>query len=96
MAALELISRWPVDGAAAGVIQRTGRGTGKRSGDAGAGVVVLDEFGDVERPFAWASITKLLVATSVLVAVEEGALSFDEPAGPPGSTVRHLLSHASG
>jgi CubicO group peptidase (beta-lactamase class C family) len=28
--------------------------------------------------------------------VEEGSLSLDQPAGPPGSTVRHLLAHASG
>ncbi len=26
----------------------------------------------------------------------EGEISLDEPAGPPGSTVRHLLAHASG
>jgi CubicO group peptidase (beta-lactamase class C family) len=32
----------------------------------------------------------------VLVAVEEGVVDLDEPAGPPGSTVRHLLAHASG
>ena len=32
----------------------------------------------------------------MLVAAEEGALDLDEPAGPPGSTVRHLLAHASG
>jgi CubicO group peptidase (beta-lactamase class C family) len=32
----------------------------------------------------------------VLVAAEEGILELDEHAGPPGSTVRHLLAHASG
>jgi len=32
----------------------------------------------------------LAVANSV-VAVEEGAFELDTPAGPPGSTVRHLL-----
>jgi CubicO group peptidase (beta-lactamase class C family) len=32
----------------------------------------------------------------VLVAVEEGTVDLDEPAGPEGSTVRHLLAHASG
>src|SRR5262249_6589322 len=31
-----------------------------------------------------------------LVALEEGALALDDAAGPPGSTVRHLLAHASG
>ncbi len=46
--------------------------------------------------FRWASITKLLTAYGTLVAAEEGVIDLDEPAGPPGSTVRHLLSHASG
>ena len=44
----------------------------------------------------WASVTKPATALAVLVAVEEGTLDLDEPAGPPGSTVRHLLAHASG
>lgn len=43
-----------------------------------------------------ASLGKLLVGLSALVALEEGTVDLDEPAGPPGSTVRHLLSHASG
>lgn len=33
---------------------------------------------------------------AVLVAVEERSLSLDDDAGPPGSTIRHLLAHASG
>ncbi len=41
-------------------------------------------------------MTKLLTAWATLVAVEEGTVELDEPAGPPGSTVRHLLAHASG
>jgi CubicO group peptidase (beta-lactamase class C family) len=52
--------------------------------------------GDAGRVFRWASVTKLLTACAVLVAAEEGILDLDEPAGPPGSTVRHLLAHASG
>jgi CubicO group peptidase (beta-lactamase class C family) len=32
----------------------------------------------------------------VLVAAEEGTLDLDQPGGPPGSTVRHLLAHTSG
>jgi CubicO group peptidase (beta-lactamase class C family) len=43
-----------------------------------------------------ASVSKLLSAYALLIAVEEGALDLDQPAGPPGSTVRHLLSHTSG
>jgi CubicO group peptidase (beta-lactamase class C family) len=52
--------------------------------------------GDVERVFPWASVTKLASAVAVLVAAEEGIVELDEPAGPPGATVRHLLAHASG
>src|SRR5689334_24039503 len=46
--------------------------------------------------FPWASVTKLATAVAVLVACEEGIVDLDEPAGPPGSTLRHLLAHASG
>ena len=52
--------------------------------------------GDPGRVFAWASVTKLATAVAVLVAAEEGIVDLDEPAGPPGSTIRHLLAHASG
>jgi len=52
--------------------------------------------GDAARVFPWASLTKLATAVSVLVACEEGIVDLDEPAGPPGSTLRHLLAHASG
>jgi CubicO group peptidase (beta-lactamase class C family) len=44
----------------------------------------------------WASVTKLPTALAALVAAEEGVVDLDEPAGPEGSTVRHLLAHASG
>ena len=57
---------------------------------------VADEFGDTGRIFELASVTKLLVAEAVLVAVEEGAVELDDPAGPPGATIAHLLAHASG
>ena len=53
-------------------------------------------FGDMQRFYPWASVTKLATAVAVLVAAEEGIVDLDEPAGPPGSTVRHLLAHASG
>ena len=46
--------------------------------------------------FRWASVTKLVTALACLVAVEEGTVDLDEPAGPLGSTVRHLLAHTSG
>ena len=44
----------------------------------------------------WASVTKVLFSLAAWVAVEEGTLDLDAPAGPPGSTLRHLLAHASG
>ncbi len=52
--------------------------------------------GDAERRFLWASVTKLASAVALLVAAEEGIVDLDEAAGPPGSTFRHLLAHASG
>ncbi len=52
--------------------------------------------GNAEKAFAFASVTKLLTAMAALVAVQEGTISLDLEAGPPGSTVRHLLAHASG
>jgi CubicO group peptidase (beta-lactamase class C family) len=52
--------------------------------------------GDATRRFAWASVTKLATALAMLVAAEEGIVDLDEPAGPPGATVRHLLAHAAG
>jgi CubicO group peptidase (beta-lactamase class C family) len=52
--------------------------------------------GEIELPLRWASVTKLATAVSVLVAVEEGIVSLEDQAGPPGSTLRHVLAHASG
>jgi CubicO group peptidase (beta-lactamase class C family) len=83
---LGALAQWPVGSAAAGVVRRT----------PGGGVEIAEHTGDLDAPFAWASVTKLLVAMAVLVAVEEGTLGLDDPAGPPGSTVGHLLAHASG
>ena len=52
--------------------------------------------GPADRPFALASVTKVLTAVAVHVATEDGTLALDDAAGPPGSTVAHLLAHASG
>lgn len=57
---------------------------------------VVERYGDGGRVYPLASVTKLLVAYGVLIAVEEGAFELDDPAGPEGATVRHLLAHASG
>jgi CubicO group peptidase (beta-lactamase class C family) len=81
MSALDLLDDWPVPTVAAAVVGTSG---------------VLATHGDVDRPFRLASVTKPLVARAVQVAVEEGAVDLDTPAGPPGATVRHLLAHTSG
>jgi len=60
-----------------------------------AGVVVATR-GPRDAELPWASVTKLLTGLAVLVALEEGTVDLDEPAGPEGSTLRHLLAHASG
>jgi CubicO group peptidase (beta-lactamase class C family) len=73
---------WPVDHAAAAVVAADG--------------TVLATAGETDRVFRLASVTKPLAAYAVLVAVEEGAVDWDTPAGPEGSTVRHLAAHASG
>jgi CubicO group peptidase (beta-lactamase class C family) len=78
--ALAQIDGWPVDNKAAGVVRGDQTST----------------HGQADRVFRLASVTKLFTAVAVLVAAEEGVLDLDEPAGPPGSTVRHLLGHASG
>lgn len=52
--------------------------------------------GDTEHVFGLASVTKLLSAHAILVAVEEGIFDLDTELTPPGATVRHLLSHAGG
>jgi CubicO group peptidase (beta-lactamase class C family) len=57
---------------------------------------VVAQRGERDREFRWASVTKPAVALATLVAAEEGVVDLDEPAGPEGSTVRHLLAHASG
>ena len=57
---------------------------------------VLADHGDLDRVFRWASVTKPVTALSTLQAVDDGLIDLDEPAGPPDSTVRHLLAHTSG
>lgn len=81
MDALERIDTWGAANAAAGVVR----------GDEELGV-----HGDRTRVFRWASIAKPCTTLATLVAAEEGIVDLDQPAGPPGSTLRHLLAHASG
>jgi CubicO group peptidase (beta-lactamase class C family) len=60
------------------------------------GADVVATHGPRERVLRWASVTKLATALAALIAAEEGVIDLDEPAGPEGSTVRHLFAHASG
>jgi CubicO group peptidase (beta-lactamase class C family) len=96
--ALALVERWPAPQAAAGVLrlEPADPAAPRRSVAPGPAAVVVDTVGDDRRRLPWASVSKLLVALALLVACEEGTVDLDEPAGPPGSTVRHLLAHASG
>lgn len=77
-----MIETWPVPSAAAAVVRADGS--------------VAGTHGPQGQRFALASVTKLLSAYAALMALEEGAVELDEPAGPEGSTVRHLLAHTSG
>jgi len=79
--ALRQIDGWPA---------RTKAAFALRGGD------VRGALGPREHVFRWASVTKLVTALAALIAAEEGVIDLDEPAGPEGSTVRHLLAHASG
>jgi CubicO group peptidase (beta-lactamase class C family) len=81
MTALNRVRAWPVGAVSAGWIDNEGR---------------RSTLGLTTASFALASVTKPLFAYAVLIAVEEGTLALDQPAGPEGSTIRHLLSHSSG
>ncbi|MGO1052416.1 serine hydrolase domain-containing protein [Crossiella sp. CA198] len=82
LTSLGVLAQWPVEHAAAAVVRADG--------------AILGTYGPQDRSFRLASVTKPLTAYAVLVAVEEGALEWDQPAGPPGATVRHLAAHTSG
>lgn len=57
---------------------------------------IVDRWGPTDRSYPLASVSKVLAAVATMVAVEEGSVGLDDAAGPPGATLRHLLSHASG
>lgn len=76
------VQQWPAETVAVAVVDASGE--------------VLGSYGPQDRQFRLASVTKLLSAYAMLLAVEEGAVDWDQPAGPPGRTVRHLLAHTAG
>ena len=81
MEALRQIDAWGAPFAAAGVTRAE---------------ATVATHGDTRHSVRLASVSKPVTALAILVAAEEGVLDLDESAGPPGSTVRHLLAHASG
>ncbi len=84
MSALHQVTDWPVEHVGAAIITAAG----------------VDHVGDLERTYRLASLTKPMVAWAIMVAVEEGVIDLDQPvqhvAAADGTTMRHLLSHASG
>ena len=77
------LADWPVGRAAVAVVGPEG-------------VVDRFETDNGSGTFWWASVTKLLTALTVLDACADETLALDLPGGPPGATIAHLLSHASG
>ena len=80
-AALELTAEWPVPHVSAAVLRAGG---------------TIATVGDQNRVQRLASISKPMAAWAILVAVEEGIVTLDQPVGQPGCTLRHLLAHAGG
>lgn len=79
-AAWALADDWPVPHWSAAVVHNAG----------------VETRGDTSRVQPVASVSKPLTAWAVLVAVEEGSVSLDDPVGQEGCTLRHLLAHAGG
>ncbi|WP_394216501.1 serine hydrolase domain-containing protein [Brachybacterium vulturis] len=52
--------------------------------------------GDVDLLRPWRSVTKALTGFGATLALQDGRVDLEDAAGPPGATLRHLLSHASG
>jgi len=81
MRAFELAREWPAPNTSIAVIDRHAQ---------------LHTFGDTSRTSPIASISKLLSAWAVHVAIEEGSTSLDAAVGQDGCTLAHLLAHAGG
>jgi CubicO group peptidase (beta-lactamase class C family) len=79
--ALRLTASWPVPTVAAAVVLPDGS---------------VETIGEVDHRFRIASISKMLVGWTSLIAVEEGTVALDDAVGQHGCTLRHLLAHAGG
>lgn len=78
--AFALANEWPVDSHGIAVLT---------SND-----VVMS--GNTQAVFRIASVSKLLTAWAVHVAIEEGSVALSDAVGQEGCTVEHLLAHAGG
>ncbi len=88
MMAFSLLDDWPPTSVAAAVIDGAGN---------------VSSYGDTGLVFGLASVTKLLTAAAVLLAVEEGSVALDDEVPthdpndiPRGATVADVLAHAGG
>lgn len=79
---LHLIDSWPVDNAAAAVLSGSGE--------------LLATRGDTGKSYKLASVSKLISAYGALAAIEEEAVTLEDPVSIPGARIEHLLSHTSG
>ncbi|MEE9414159.1 MAG: serine hydrolase domain-containing protein [Acidimicrobiales bacterium] len=83
MRSLETIDEWPVGIAAAAALNNDS---------------TLESYGPTDHRFALASISKVLSAVAVHVAIEEEVIAIGDVAAgaPAGATIAHLLNHSSG
>lgn len=89
MSVLDQIDTWPVPTVAAAIM----------SDHADGAVAISESHGNIDHRFRIASLTKMMSAFAMMVAVEEGSIDIDQPvevSAPSGVTLRHLLAHASG
>lgn len=82
MTVLDATRSWPVPTVAAALVDHDGG--------------VIETVGAIDHRFRLASLTKVFSAWAMLVAVEEGIVTLDQPVGQPGCTLEHLLAHAGG
>ena len=94
MSALDRVTTWPVPHSVAAIV---------RSSD-GSTPATYSTVGETGRSFRLASLTKTVTGLTALIACEEGSLRLDDVIDPvmcsaslhEGTTLRHLLAHASG
>ncbi|MGB0470590.1 MAG: serine hydrolase domain-containing protein [Ilumatobacteraceae bacterium] len=94
MSALDRVTSWPVPHSAAAIVRSSN----------GSTPATYSTVGETDRSFRLASLTKTVTGLTALIACEEGSLRLDDVIDPAmcsaslheGTTLRHLLAHASG